>query len=425
MFETARRRFTPIRSLHVWGRSLGPGLITGASDDDPSGILTYLQAGAVLGFRSLWTVILTLPLMYGVQEMCGRIGYTTRKGLIRLIKERYARPVLYAITFISFLVIVMNIGADILAMGVVLEHLSGLNRLAWLPVLAIVIISSVVFFSYRRFARILKWTALSLLFYVLVALYIQLDWASALKATFTFSFTFSKEWALIVAAILGTTISPYLFFWQANEEIEEGEEQDRTGSRGTLPLELRHLKYDTLAGMVFSNLATWFIIASASQLRADHGLSVITSFDQAALVLQPLLGNFAYLAFSLGILGTGLLAIPVLAGSVGYGLAETFNWNEGMNKKFGEARGFYLAIAGATLLGMLLTFLGFDPVSLLVYTAVFYTLITPPLIFIILRLGRDKELLGVNVNGRLSNFLGYLALAGMSASAAAYLVSLL
>ncbi|HEY4526022.1 MAG TPA: divalent metal cation transporter [Candidatus Paceibacterota bacterium] len=412
------KKLPPLRKLS-YSRTFGPGLITGASDDDPSGILTYLQAGVMLGLQTLWTALLTLPLMFGIQEMCGRIGFVTRRGLVALIKSRYSRPTLAFLTFISVAVIIINIGADLLAVGTVIEYLVGGSRMFWLPVIAALILFCTIYLSYRKFARILKWLSFSLVFYIITAFYINLDWKAALLATIKPNWDFSPDFIMLVAAILGTTISPYLFFWQANEEAEEKGLSDNPG-RATKD-ELQVIRQDTFWGMAFSNIAAWFIIAGASQLSAQYGITSIVSFEQAALVLTPILGKFAYLVFALGIVGTGLLAIPVLAGSIGYTLSEIFGWREGINKPFHRARGFYLSIAGATVLGMLLTMLGFDPVQLLIYTAVLYALITPILIFFIIRLGNDRKLMGEYKNPWWSNLLAWLTLVFTACATLAYL----
>jgi len=408
-------------------RRLGPGIITGASDDDPSGILTYLQSGAMLGVRTLWTALLTLPLMYAIQEMCARIGFVTDRGLMYLIKHRYARPVAITVAAVSVIVITVNVGADLLAVGTVLERLTSLSRFLWLPLVAATILLGTIFFSYRRFARVLIYLTLSLFCYVIATFAMHVDWTAALRATFIPTFEWSKNYILLVTGILGTTISPYLFFWQASEEVEE--ERERIAEHVTRRFAvtkrgLKDLDRDTLLGMLFSNVVTWFIIAGASQLGATYGVREIANFDQASLVLQPILGAFAYFMFAIGIIGTGLLAIPVLAGAVGYILAEVFGWREGMNKRFRQAPGFYLAIVGATAIGMLLSFLGLDPVTLLIYTAVFYTLITPPLIFLIMRIGNDERLMQQYKNSRLSNVLGWLTFAVTTAVAVLYLISL-
>lgn len=401
--KTAKKNF-----LNFFSK-FGPGLITGASDDDPSGILTYLQAGAILGLKSLWMTLFTLPLMYGIQEMCGRIGLVTKKGLLTLIKENFSKLILYPIALISLVVITINLGADLLAISVVLEKLFDVGRIFWLIGTAVIILFFTIFLSYKKFARVLKWLTLSLFFYVVAVFYMHLDFGKSLAATFLPSFSWGKESLLILAAIFGTTVSPYLFFWQTSEEVEEREEKTRHKFLKRFLVtkhDLKDLKEDTFLGMLFSNVVMWFIIAGASQLGSLYGLKAITNFDDASLVLKSLLGNWAYLSFSLGIIGTGLLAIPVLGGCVGYILAEIFNWQEGMNKTFLQAKGFYLAIGGATVVGIFLSIFNLDPVKLLIYTAVFYTLATPLLVLLILRLGNDKKVMKHNTNSAWSNFLG-------------------
>jgi NRAMP (natural resistance-associated macrophage protein)-like metal ion transporter len=408
---------------------LGPGLITGASDDDPSGILTYLQSGVIMGIASLWTALVTLPLMYVIQEMCGRLGLVTDKGLVKLIREHYGKTVLFIIAIISVVTITVNIGADLLAIGVVAEKLSGLPRWFWLPVAAGLILSATIFFSYRVFARVLKWLTFSLFFYIATVLYIHIDWREAILATiWPAHFVWNATNLMLVAAIVGTTISPYLFFWQTQEEVEERDDsQKKRGLKHFLVTkhELKDLKEDTFAGMLFSNAVMWFLILAAAQLSRFYGLGVIENFDQAALALQPLLGDQAFLMFSLGIIGTGLLAIPVLAGSVGYILAEMFGWREGLNLHFRKATSFYVSIIIATSLGMILSFTGVDPVQLLIYTAVFYTIITPPLIFIIIRLSNNKQIMGKRKNTLVSNILGWTAFGLISVLVIFYLVNLL
>jgi Mn2+/Fe2+ NRAMP family transporter len=416
------------KTLKRLSKKLGPGIITGASDDEASGILTYLQTGVILGVSSLWLALVTLPLMYVIQEMCGRIGLVTDKGLIYLIKQHYSKFVLYFIALISVIVITINIGADLLAIGVVVEKLIGFSRLVWLSVTALLIALGTVLFSYRTLARVLKWLAFSLFFYVATALYIDLDWASALWSTvWPINFQWNTTSLMLVAAVVGTTISPYMFFWQAEEEVEERDsEVSRRGLKKFLVTkhELKDLKGDTFLGMLFSNVVMWFIVLTAAQLNNFYGLSSIENFDQAALVLRPLLGDMSFLMFSLGIIGTGLLAIPVLAGSVGYILAEVFGWSKGLNLPFRQAGSFYGAIIISMVIGVILSFTSLDPVKLLVYTAVFYAIITPILIFLIIRLANNKKIMGQRTNSLFTNILAYIALILISVLVIAYLISL-
>lgn len=401
-------------------KKLGPGLVTGASDDEASGILTYLQAGAVMGLQTLWTTLVTLPMMYVVQEMCGRIGFVTNKGLIKIIKEHYPKIVLYGVAFFSVTAITVNVAADLLASGIILEKFSDIDRMFWIPLISLIIVASTILFSYRRFAGIMKWLTLSLFFYVISVFVMDIEWLEAIKATFTPTMTWNKDMILLIAAILGTTVSPYLFFWQANEEAEEREEHARQQSlkRSIITKhELKFLKVDTFIGMLFSNMVMWFIVVGASNIDIDR----IHNFDDAALALQPLMGPYAYLAFGIGIIGTTLLAIPVLAGGVGYILAEVFNWNEGMSKPFNEAKGFYWTIIGTTIVGIALNFLAIDPIQLLIYTAVFYTLITPPLIFIIMKIANDAKIMNSRVNSRMTNVVGTATILFTGCIALAYI----
>ncbi len=414
-----------LEKLKKAGRGAGPGLITGASDDDPSGILTYLQSGFIFGFRMLWLTVFCLPLMYAVQEMSARIGYVTDKGLMRVIKDHYPKWILYFIGTISTIVITINIGADLSAVSSVAEHLSSVSKFFWLPAASVFILFFTIFLSYPKFAGALKWLTLSFVFYIITAFYLRVDWFLALKATIIPTFVFNKEYILLFAAFIGTTISPYLFFWQADEEVEERDEEKKERHLKRFLVtknELKHLRKDTFFGMFFSQFITWFIIAAAGQVAGIYGISAVSNFDQASIVLKPLLGQFAFLIFALGIIGAGLLAIPVLAGSIGYMLSEMFNWHEGINKTFREAKGFYVVMIVATAVGVLMNFLNLDPIQLLIYTAVLYTIITPPLIFLIVRIANNKAIMRDKTNSKVSNVLGWLTIMVTAAAALAYLI---
>ncbi|MCL4403833.1 Nramp family divalent metal transporter [Patescibacteria group bacterium] len=407
------------------GSKVGPGIVTGASDDDPSGILTYLQSGFAFGFRTLWLALVNLPFMISIQEMSARLGYATDKGLARLIKEHFRPGILRFVATTSIIVIVVNIGADLLAVGTVLRELVGWPVAVWLFITAGVILLFTISLSYPKFAAVLKWLTLSLLFYVAVAFVIHIDWLTALKATVWPQIAWNKDFVELMAAFFGTTVSPYLFFWQASEEVEDREESSRERKLKRFLVtknELKHLRRDTAVGMIFSEVTTWFIVVSAAGLFFAHGPTQILSFAQASEVLRPLLGPLAFVAFALGIVGTGLLAVPVLAGSVGYILSEMFGWAEGMNKTWREARSFYLVIVAATAVGLALNLFGFDPVRLLIATAVLYTIITPPLVWVIIKLANKKEVLGDRTNTPWANFWAYLTLLFSIFVAAAYLI---
>jgi NRAMP (natural resistance-associated macrophage protein)-like metal ion transporter len=413
------------KNLKKIGQKVGPGIITGASDDDPSGILTYLQSGFLFGFKTLWLALINLPFMISVQEMSARLGYATDKGLARLIKENFRPWVLYLIAAASVIVITVNIGADLLAVGTVLQEISGLATAFWLPVAAALILLFTVVLSYPKFAAVLKWLSLSLFFYVAVVFVVHIDWFAVLKATVLPSISFNKDFIMLFAAFFGTTVSPYLFFWQASEETEDRDEATREKKLKRFLVtknELKHLRRDTVLGMLFSEVTTWFIVVAAAGLFFMVGPQVITSFAQASAVLKPLLGPYAFLVFALGIIGTGLLAIPVLSGSIGYILAEIFNFKEGMNKTWREAKSFYVVIIAATVVGLAMNLLGFDPVRLLIVTAVLYTIITPPIVWLVIKLANKKEVLGERRNTPFANFWAYCTFLFSIFVAAAYLI---
>lgn len=406
------------------GKHIGPGIITGASDDDPSGILTYLQSGVVMGISSLWTALVSIPLMYSIQEMCGRIGYVTGKGLVRIMREHVIKGVLYPMVLVSLIVVIINIGADLLAMSVVLEQIIPLSREVLLLSIALLLVMFVVGFSYEKFANMLRWATLSLLFYVGVVFFVRVNWGEIIFHTVVPSVAFSKETFLLLSAIIGTTISPYLFFWQANEEVEERSKiQDQHPLKRFIVTKksLKILRRDTLAGMLISNGVMWFILIAGTHI-ASYGVGKIVNFQDAALALKPLLGSWAYAAFGLGIIGTGLLAIPVLAGSVGYMVAELFHWHEGINRRFKDARGFYIVIAIATLAGVATALIGINPVQLLITAAMLYAVITPVLIFLILLIANNKKIMRGRQNSFIANLLGTITLLGTLGCVILYLL---
>ncbi len=397
---------------------MGPGLVTGASDDDPSGIATYSQAGAQFGFATLWTALLTFPLMAAVQGMCARIGLVTSAGLTVTLRKHYSKPILYTMLLFSFPAITLNIGADIQGMGAVAHMIvpqipvSGFC-VGFTAALMFVIIK----YPYQRIAMILKWLCLSLLLYIIVPFMVKQDWWAVAKNTFIPTIQFNKEFLSIIVAILGTTISPYLFFWQATMEAE-----DIANSRKKIIVNKRvlaNMKTDVNIGMFLSNLVMFFIILTTGSILYTAGIRQIDTVDQAALALEPLAGKLTYFILAIGVIGTGLLAIPVLAGSQSYMLAETFGWDAGLDKKFPEARAFYLSIIISLLVGLSLDFLGVSPIKALLYTAISYGLTAPVLIAIILHIGNNKKIMKENTNSRLSNILGFITLILMTVAAVA------
>ncbi|MDE2144618.1 MAG: divalent metal cation transporter [Patescibacteria group bacterium] len=414
------------KRLKPLSEKIGPGIITGIADDDPSGVLTYIQSGLVLGPSSFWLAPFMLPMMYAIQEISGRLGLKSGKGLMSLIKENYHPAVFGSIAVASSIVIIINIGADLLAMSIILESLFRVSRLIWLPVVATLITSGMIFLSYKRFAEIMKWLALSLVFYILAVFYMHVQWLPTLKATILPSMSFNPGTLMLIAAVLGTSISPYLFFWQSGEEVEEKEEktEERQKKYIITSRRIRDLREDTFIGMLFSEIGAWFMLIGGSQLFRLYHIKQISDFNQIALVLKPALGEAAYLIFSLGILGVGAIAIPTLAGSVGYMVAEVFKWKEGMNKRFKEASRFYLVIIIAMLAGLALNVLRLNPISLLIYTAVLYTIITPPIIYILIKLARNKKIVGNKTTTPLVHYIGIATLIIMAASAIGYLFTL-
>jgi NRAMP (natural resistance-associated macrophage protein)-like metal ion transporter len=409
--------------IRFW-KILGPGLVTGASDDDPSGIATYSQAGAAFGFTTLWTALITFPLMASIQEMCARIGLVTSQGLAGTLKSNYSKPVLYLMLLFSFPAIVMNIGADISGMGAVGNLLFPSVKAIYFSVaFTILLLVLIIYLPYQRIAQVLKYLCLVLLVYLVVPFLIKQDWVAVLKATFIPVIKFDKNFISILVAILGTTISPYLFFWQATMEVE-----GKKNKKKLLVVNKRiihEMRKDVNFGMLFSNFVMFFIILTAGSVLFNGNIHQIDTVEQAAQALKPLAGNAAYLLFAIGILGTGLLAIPVLSGSLSYIITESFGWKEGLDKKFNQAKAFYLIIAISLILGLSLNYIGISPIKALIYSAILYGLTAPVLIAIILHISNNKKIMGNNTNGRTSNILGFAALILMALAAVILIYMLL
>ena len=399
-------------------RILGPGLITGASDDDPSGIATYSQAGAGFGFGTLWTAIITLPLMATVQEMCARIGMVTKEGLTGTLKKKYPKSILYMMALVSFPAITLNIGADIEGMGAVANLiLPQIPTFAFSIIITALLIFFIIKFPYKKLAAILKWLCLSLLLYIVVPFLVHADWINVMKSTFIPTIHFNKAFFEILVAILGTTISPYLFFWQATMEAEDISHNHKKIIMNKRILD--NMKMDVDFGMLFSNLVMFFIILTTGAVLYKAGIRQIDTVGQAAKALEPLTGKLAYLLFAVGVVGTGFLAIPVLAGCLSYILAETFNWKQGLDKKFHDAKGFYITLIVSLIVGLSLDFLGISPIKALIYTAILYGLTAPVMIAIIMHICNNKKVMEEYTNKRWSNVLGSLTLLLMSVAAVA------
>lgn len=406
--------------LYRFWKGLGPGLITGSSDDDPSGIATYSQAGATFGLASLWTPLLSFPLMAAMQEMCARIGLVTSMGLTGTLKQHYPKAVLYIMVLFSCPAIILNIGADIAGIGAV-GHLlfPALHESYFSVVATVLLIIAIVYFPYRKIAAILKYLCIVLLVYLVVPFLEKQDWLAILKATVIPTVRFDVEFISIIVAILGTTISPYLFFWQATMEVEEMQHQKRHIVVNKKLIQ--EVEQDVDFGMSFSGVVAWFIILATGTVLFNAGVHRIDTVEQAAIALRPLAGKFAYLLFAIGVIGTGLLAIPVLGGCLSYIFSETFGWKEGLDKKFHEARPFYMILAVSMLLGLSLNYVGISPIKALLYSAILYGMTAPVLIAIILHICNNKEVMGRHTNGRTANLLGFLTLLIMTAAALALL----
>ena len=401
--------------LRFW-KLLGPGLVTGASDDDPSGIATYSQAGAGFGLSTLWTAMVAFPLMAAIQQMCARIGLVTNQGLTGTIKKYYPKPLLYIMLLFSFPAIIMNIGADIAAMGAVGNLLfPAINATFFCVFFTLILIALIIYLPYVKIAAALKYLCIVMIVYFIVPFLYHQDFKEILKATFIPHIEFNKEFILIIVGILGTTISPYLFFWQASVEVEEMKHR-KTHLLVNKKI-IHEMSKDVDFGMTFSGLVMYFIILTTGTVLYSSGIHQITTVQDAAMALKPLAGNFAYLLFAIGVIGTGLIAIPVLSGALSYIFAETFNLEQGLDKKFHEAKGFYTIIIISLLLGLSLNYIGISPIDALIYTAVLYGLTAPVLIAIILHISNNKQIMGMHVNGKLANLMGITALLVMTVAA--------
>ncbi len=387
------------------GEVLGPGLVTGAADDDPSGVGTYSQVGAQFGFGLAWTLFFGYPLLASIQAICARIGATTGKGISQNLRQHYSPWLLRVVVLLLLVANVINLGADLGAMGAVLALVIPGPVLLYTAGFALLSVLLEVFLSYSQYARILKWATLSLFAYVGVLFVVDVPWGEALRGVLIPSFTFDRDHAMALVAIFGTTISPYLFFWQAGQEVEEQHRRHVKPlyiSHRRAGIELKRIRTDTLVGMGFSHLVALFIvIATAATLHAN-GIREIESAAQAADALRPIAGDFAFALFAIGIIGTGLLAIPVLAGSAAYAVSEAFGWTEGLDRKPREAKAFYGAIVAAVLGGLALNLAQVDPMKALYWAAVVNGLLAPPLMVVTMLIARNRKVMGkYRIGGRL------------------------
>jgi NRAMP (natural resistance-associated macrophage protein)-like metal ion transporter len=409
--ERANRRIDRLQSR---ARELGPGLITGAADDDPSGIATYSQAGAAFGYSTLWIAVITLPLMAAVQLMCARIGIVTRSGLANVLRDHYPRWVLWTACSLLVLGNTVNIAADLGGMAAAAQLLTGFPASLFVPVFTALIMALLVFASYEKMTRVLKWLSLALFSYVFAAFFAKPGIASALRGTFAPRITWDKDYLLMLVAILGTTISPYLFFWQAAQNAEQDAHWRDHGEKSERPQravqrELRAAARDVNTGMVFSNAIMFFIILTAAATLYRAGLHEVATAEQAAEALRPLAGRWASLLFAAGLVGTGMLAVPVLAGSAAYAVAGAASWRAGMDENVHTAKHFYGVMAVAMAVGTTLSVVHAKPIQLLIWAAVINGLLAPPLILLILVVTNNPAIMGPHRNGRTMNVLGGIA----------------
>ncbi len=414
-------------------RILGPGIITGAADDDPSGIATYAQTGVQFGYGQLWTALFMLPLLAGVQEACSRIGVVTGKGIAAVVREHFSKPVLYVVVLLVLIANTINIGADIGAMAAAANLLFPLPFVVFALLFTALILTLEIILSYKVYARILKWLTLALLAYPLTVFIVAEPWPTILRATFLPHIELNFPFLFVITGVLGTTISPYMFFWQASEETEEEREAHLIGKDGRPRINwgfIRNMRIDTISGMFFSEVVTWAIIVVTATVLHSNGVTNIRTAADAARALLPLVHTFpnaGYIAqalFATGIIGLGLLSIPVLAGSASYAVSESFQWSEGLDLKLTKAWGFYGVIIVATLIGLSLNFIGIDPIKALVYAAVINGVVAVPLIFIIALIARNKNIMGQYTSGWVSNLLVWLTFVGMGAAAVAMFATL-
>ncbi|ROM96892.1 NRAMP family divalent metal transporter [Pseudomonas brassicacearum] len=417
----------------LWGRlkehplaKLGPGLITGVADDDPSGIATYSQAGAQFGLNMLWTMPLAFPLMAAVQSMCANLGRVTGKGLAANIKTAFSPTVLQSVVLLLLIANTLNIAADVAAMGEVAELVSGVNRHLMTAIFVFGTLALQMFVPYHRYVFFLKWLTLSLLAYAAVLFTVHIPWEQVALRTVWPRFTPDATAAAVVVALFGTTISPYLFFWQTSEEVEDMQRTPRSAPLNQDPRsarkELRRIRWDTWSGMLYSNITAYFIILATAVTLNVAGVTDINTAAQAASALRPLAGDFAYLLFALGILGVGMIGVPVLAGSGAYALCEAMGWNEGLERKVRNARGFYSIIAISVLAALAIQYSPISPMKALFWSAVINGIVAVPLMVVIIMTVSKKSVMGDFTVSRPLTVLGWVATAVMGAAAVAMFI---
>jgi NRAMP (natural resistance-associated macrophage protein)-like metal ion transporter len=423
----------PWTKTRLYFRSLGPGLITGASDDDPSGIATYSSVGAQFGLSLLWLCLWTTPMMLAIQETCARIGVVTNKGLSSVLQSHYKKNIVYAAVILLIIANVANIGADIGAMTASLQLLVNLPFTLVAIGFAALTILLEIYVPYHRYVKILKWLTVSVLAYIVTGFIVQPDWHEVLKKTFSPEVRFTKEYIFAIVAFLGTTITPYLFFWQTSEEVEENHLSHAKMTPERRDRRITSMRSDVKFGMILSNLIAFFIVLTTASVLYKHGVTNIQSAEQAASALEPLVatggvlanflahfgvtgGMFAKFLFAAGIIGVGLLAIPILAGASSYALSELTGWKEGLEKNFNQAKSFYIIIALSIIVGLLLNFIGINPMKALYYAAFLNGAIAVPLMAVIMVVGNDKKIMGDETHPGWVKFFGWMAVYAMGAA---------
>ena len=410
-------------------KSLGPGLITGASDDDPAGIATYSIAGASLGYAPLWLSLVTLPMMSAVQFTCAKIGLVNKKGLAGVLREHYPRPLLYVAVFFLFFANTLNVGADMAAVAEAVNLFLPIPNMVSIVAVSIFLVALQICGSYKNIVKVFKWLTLTLFAYIATSFFANVDLNAMLRHTFIPSFAPDEKWITTIVAILGTTISPYLFFWQSNEEVEEIKEDEGKLGRKLTDADTDHkikfAAFDVDIGMILSNSVMFFIILTCAATLHSNGQTDIKSATDAAKALEPLAGPWSKALFACGLIGTGLLTIPVLTGSAAYALAETFGWKSSLNHKFSHAREFYICIMISTALGILFNVLKIDAMTALFWSSVINGVVAPPVLVLIMLMANNKKVMGSRTNGMLTNFLGWFTTAAMTVAAVAMFLTML
>lgn len=400
----------PRKKISLFLKSLGPGLVTGVSDDDPSGIGTYSSVGAKFGPSILWTAAWLLPVMFAVQEICARIGIVTNKGLAKVLLKRYKRNLVFVIVLLLIIANIINIGADLGAMSASLQMIVGVNFYFGLIFFSFLVIFTEIYFGYHIYIKILKWLTLSVFAYIAASFLSHPDWLSIFKEAFVPQIKLNQEYIFAIIAVFGTSITPYLFFWQASEEVENGKMLFNSKlKKFSIHNQIGKMRTDVGVGIILANLVFFFIVLTTAEVLFKNGITDIQSVEQAALALKPFGGQFAFLLFAFGIIGTGLLAVPVLAGSGAYAVCELMSWKEGLELKFFKAKGFYLIIALSVIAGMMLNFLGVNPITALYYAAFINGVIAVPLLIAILIVGNDKKIMGAETHPLWVKIFGWLA----------------